>query len=504
MPTSGLSNALDDQVREWGEPEPFATSEPVEIPADILPGYLGEYAAALSRSTQTPPAFSVAGILAVLSVCLQRKYKIQAYESGDYTEPINVWTLNLSPPGTRKSAIVSACIAPLNDWQRQKAIELAAEIRTNKRTREVFSKRIEALTKAIASHKIDEADRNKLMADIDELDAKMPMEVFPPTLMLTNVTMEALQGMLADHGGKAAIVSDEGGIFATITGLYSGGRFSVDDLLSGHSGGMIGVLRQKRRAFIKDTAVTMGLSVQPGVLADMPEQTRKKLHGVGMMGRFLFFYPESNLGFRDSYKNEPVKDSIKERYYTEIIKLLNIVVPVDELGMEIPQTLKLSHESREIWLAFSDQIEKRLRPDGDLCDLSDWAGKLPGQMARVAGLLSVAINPGSSIIEAEYMARAAYLGDLLASHAMAAYGIIRDDGDTDAAAIYRWMLKLQQPQFTEYECQHHFRKWKKDRLDSAFSELHRRNILSESIKVSTGGRDSIIRKINPAVTKGVQ
>jgi putative DNA primase/helicase len=380
------------------------------------------------------------------------------------------------------------------------------ELRTkslNKHTRDVVNKRIEELKKVMARPATDEAARESYLSEIKRIEKGKPPELLAPKLLLDDITVESLQAMMAAYGGKAAIVSDEGGTFATLTGIYTSGSFNVNALLQGHSAGTIRVNRQTRSVLVEDAALAIGVSIQPSVLKEMPDATRRKLHGNGLMARFLFFYPESTLGFRDVYKHDPVPQATADRYHDEITRLLNIPVPINEFGQETPQRLTLSNEARSLWLAFSEQIETRMRPGGDLRDMSDWASKLPGQCLRVAGLLRLAIAPESVTVDADSMGRAIDLGDLLITHAMPVYDVIRGGGDSDALEVFRWLIEMGQPQFTERDCGRRFRSWDKtSRMEPALAELERRNIISEAIKTQTGGAPSIIRKINPVCFEG--
>jgi hypothetical protein len=134
--------------------------------------------------------------------------------------------------------------------------------------------------------------------------------------------------------------------------------------------------------------------------------------------------------------------------------------------------------------------------------MSDWAGKIAGQCLRVAGLFRLAVDPESMTVDADSIGRAIDLGDLAITHAMPVYDIIRG-GDTDALEVFRWIVEMGQPQFTERDCGRRFRTWKQEgRMEPALAELERRNIISEAIKIFTGGAPSTIRKVNPACVNG--
>ena len=74
---------------------------------------------------------------------------------------------------------------------------------------------------------------------------------------------------MADGGGKAAIVSAEGGIFDMLSGIYSK-NVNIDVMLKGHSGDSIRVDRIGRNSeSIMNPALTVLLTVQPNVLSGM-------------------------------------------------------------------------------------------------------------------------------------------------------------------------------------------------------------------------------------------
>ena len=63
---------------EWETPIPFDEYELPVFPVDALPKTIGDYVTALAESTQTPVDMAASSALAVISVCMQGKYKIKA------------------------------------------------------------------------------------------------------------------------------------------------------------------------------------------------------------------------------------------------------------------------------------------------------------------------------------------------------------------------------------------------------------------------------------------
>lgn len=91
-----------------------------------------------------------------------------------------------------------------------------------------------------------------------------------PRLVADDITTEAAASLLAEQGGRLAVLSAEGGIFSTLAGRYSGGSPSLEVFLKGHAGDLLRVDRKGRPAeHIESPALTLGLALQPEVLRDI-------------------------------------------------------------------------------------------------------------------------------------------------------------------------------------------------------------------------------------------
>ena len=125
------SNATPDAdtapAEDWPEPVLPGTAKTPDIPARLLPGVFGDYAAAVAANTQTPPALSVLFALSVLGTVLQRSFEVAPY--GDsYTEPLSIWINGAAASGTRKTAVMGAWLAPLVHWEKVQRDRMRTEI----------------------------------------------------------------------------------------------------------------------------------------------------------------------------------------------------------------------------------------------------------------------------------------------------------------------------------------------------------------------------------------
>jgi hypothetical protein len=89
-----------------------------------------------------------------------------------------------------------------------------------------------------------------------------------------------------------------------------------------------------------------------------------------------------------------------------------------------------------VWNEFYNEIEASMKPGGELEHLCDWSSKLPGAVARIAGLLHFAKHgedAGSYLIEPLTVASACAIGAYYREHAMAVFVLMREDVRIESA-----------------------------------------------------------------------
>lgn len=124
---------------------------------------------------------------------------------------------------------------------------------------------------------------------------------------MDDATPEALIGLMAANGGRMAIISDEGGIFDTLAGRYSGAP-NLEPYLKGHAGQPMSNDRQTREgASVDKPALTVCVMAQPTVLRKFGGNA--DLAGRGLPARFLFALPRSLAGYR-LVDTEPVPEQV--------------------------------------------------------------------------------------------------------------------------------------------------------------------------------------------------
>lgn len=486
--------------KEFLEPMVFGEIETPEISHEFLPSWLGAFCKSLAEFTQTPFGLSAMIALAVVGTCLQKLFVVSPFSG--YREPLSIWTLVILPPGNRKTAVFEALTEPLACWEREEAGKLAHQIEEVRTKQVVFQKMVDSLVAKATKPDINSDEREDIFRQIKVAKGKIPKDVNIPCLFTDDITAESLQGLLSEHNERMAVLSDEGGIFETMTGLYNGGKVSINVFLQGHSGSKVRVHRQSRVVILNEPAVTFGLAVQPDVVNDFATGSKNRLRGLGATARFLYCVPVSTVGNRDVTRRIIIPDAIKSAYHHRITDLLNIPRIFDENMREQARTLTLSPDALKKWELFSQHIERNLGKGGELENMQDWAAKLPGAALRIAGLFHI-VEHGAELltINLQSIERAIGLCELLVSHARATFDLIGDDPTTkDAKEVYEWIVQRRLSSFHQNELYKQLRKFRTvDRLVKALKILIDRHIISVPRKVSTKGRPSIIYDVNPEI-----
>lgn len=479
----------------WPEPILPGTVRVPDISATLLPTWCGAYAAAVARSTQTPSAMAVLMTLSVLAAVLQRRFEVAPF-GDDYTEPLALWTLTALPSGSRKTAVIKALTEVLVTWEKLERDRAKTEIARTQAVREVIAKRIEKL-KGDAGKEDDPERRVAIQEEIRREKVSTPPEMFAPRLFSGDITAERLQQLMVEQDERAAVLSDEGGIFTVMAGAYSGGMASLDVFLQGHAGMAMRVDRAGRMAHLDRPALSFGLALQPGILQDTGKARR--FRESGLMARFIYAVPRSNVGARDVRDRYLIDAAVRDEWGYRVLGLLqDMHRPIGK-----SRVIAFDAEARELWLDLAAEIEREQGEGGRFEHMADWTSKLPGAVARIAGLLAIAEHGTElAVVDAASVQRACELGRLLIPHAEAAFRLMgAEDAEGDALALLAWVRRYRLSSFTQREAHraHESRMKTVARVKVAVAQLIEWHIVSAARMESESGtgRKSATHYVNP-------
>jgi hypothetical protein len=422
----------------WDAPVPLKQRRELPpFPVDAFPEWLRDFTSALAEETQTPVDLGGCVALAVLATAAGGRAVVQV--RGRWREPTNLFTVCALPPGNRKSAVFTAMTDPLYDAEKllkERALPAIIEAGlTAKLAREAADK---------AAHKASAATgdgRDALISEAVGMAQQAEALTVPPEpqLLADDATPETITSLMAEQGGRIAVMSAEGEIFDIIAGRYSGAP-NMGPFLKGHAGDRLRVDRQTRKEYVDHPALTMGLSVQPAVLDGMARIKGAK--GRGLLGRFLYSLPESLLGRRKTLP-DPVPEAVAETYGRNVVALTLALADWTD-----PAVIQLTPEADTALQRFQERMEPKLAArGGSLGHVSDWASKLPGAAVRIAGLLHLAehLDRGHARpVTAETMRAALTLADYFAGHALAVFDRMGANDTAERARAVLDVLKANQ------------------------------------------------------------
>lgn len=500
-----LQAITDADRRGWDEPIPLGTIRALPaFPIHALPTWLQAEVEAVAHETQTPPDLAATVALSVLATAAGGKVRVDVRPGVRWSEPVNLYTVAALPPGTRKSPVFKAMLRPLLAAEKQLRENIASTIIAQTVARKVAEDT--AARTADAAAKASDAERDGKLYEAQAAAEALEATTVPvkPQLVAGNATVETIASLLAEQGGRLAILSAESEIFSIMAGRYSGGQAAIEVFLYGHAGDQMRTNRKTRaNEEIEDPALTLGICTQPSTLATLGgiEGSEDR----GLFARFLYTIPEARIGYRDT-DPEPRDPAIHDTYHANIKALTLSLAEVKE-----PIRLTLSQKAQEMQAAISADIEKRQRPDADLAGITDWAGKAVGACMRIAGLLHLAehLKDGyGNPISFETVTAANTLIDYYTQHALAAYDAMSADPTTERAhALLAWIRNTGTARFTArdaFRAQSRNRFPKMTDLDPALTLLEQHGYLRRLQATPTnarGGRpQAAIYETHPDIT----
>lgn len=445
--------ALEARVApEWPTPTPLDVRPDLPaFPTDALPEWVGRWARTIAASYQVPADLPGSVALGALSIALGRRVVVTP--RAGWVEPTNLFVACVLDPANLKSAVVAAGLRPLNTWEIAEA-ERLKPVRSAAETREgIFRARAKEAERLAADSKIAAADRERYAEEAVLLKAQAEEAAPPPVPSLTSddVTPEKLGSLIADHAGRYAVASAEGGLFESLA-RYSGTP-NLDVYLKGHAGDDLKVARTGRTGeVVRNPRLTVLIAPQESVVRGL--SATPELKGRGLLGRFCWSLPRSRLGTRVSPYDAPELDlEAVEVYARRFAELLRIDSAADAAGRPIEVAVGLNGEARLAHAAFCREVEAELGDAGKLGHMRDWGGKAQGLVLRLAGLIHLATHGREGMglpIDGETQERACVLGRYFWAHAVAVYGEI---GATTTAHLARralaWIRREGRPEVAE-------------------------------------------------------
>jgi replicative DNA helicase len=422
-----LTDAPDPDGTQWDPPNPVPKAPITPLPP--VSGTIGTTIGEVARAYQVPRDLPFLAALGVSAIAIGGRRRVRV--TPDWVEVLAIYAAALLPSGERKSPVVGAMSAPLRDAEREL---IDGAMPTYRLRRDLYDAHDAAVKQLKRKGDTSPDAMDELRQARETLDSiEVPTL---PRLVVDDVTPEAMARIMAEQDGRIGVLSTEAGLFATLAGRYSNGTPNLDLVLKAWSGDSCRVDRIGRDPDILDEPVlSMVLAFQPDVLAGFAET--RQFRGAGLLARWIYALPETKLGARELRPQAVAEDTFAtySRKLKRLVRTMNASDTAD---------IKLTAEAVDIFDGFRAAVEPRLHPDvGDLHDLADWVGKLPGQVVRVAAALTLFEDPDALEVDGDMMREAVSLADYFVDHARRAFDLMlgRRSPSEPARAALQWIRR---------------------------------------------------------------
>ena len=294
---------------EWETPVPLDVGYGPPFPVAALPPVLGDYVQAVAAFAEVPLDLPAVLALCTVAAAVQRKTRVTVRH--EYREPLNLYGVVALPPGSRKSSVFAEVTAPLVDYEGELMDRQGPEIaeaQSHARVREKELAHAEAMAARGGADGLKwDTARRELARTIRE--TIIPVE---PRVLMADATPEAIAQGIAEQGGRLAVFSPEGDVFALLKRYSKDGDPNFENMLKAHAGDEIRVDRKHAKPVtVPAAALTLCCTVQPDVLVGLAAD--RKYRDRGLLDRFLFAIPPSGATVR-TFDGPAVPALVRQRY----------------------------------------------------------------------------------------------------------------------------------------------------------------------------------------------
>ncbi|MCC6295959.1 MAG: DUF3987 domain-containing protein [Pseudomonadales bacterium] len=403
-----LLEAAAPVAEEWPEPQPLIACEgPEPYPLEALPDGLHHAVVEVQSFTKAPVALVAGSALAALSVGAQHLADVQ--RARGLSSPAGLFLLTVAESGERKTTCDGYFLDPIRAWevtQKQKAEPGMHDYRGRLAAWEATHEGLKNCIRRSAGKKESAQESADALA---EHEGRKPQQPRVPRLVRVDETPEALAYGLAHEWPAAGLISSEAGL---VLGSHGMGRDSImrnlgllNQLWDGKP---LPISRRTSASFtVRGARLTVALQIQEPTLRAFFEGSGGLARGTGFLSRFLVAWPDSTQGRRPF--TEAGEFPCLVAYQARLRGLLDTAPPIAADGALSPPLLGLSPDAHDLWRGFHDDVERELRPAGELAEVRDVAAKAADNVARMACLFHVLEHGPEGAIAAANIKRAGRL-----------------------------------------------------------------------------------------------
>lgn len=423
----------------WEEPISIDRPNLTPFPTERLGPDLAAIVNAVTAQVQVAPDIPAMISLAAISTAVGGRAQFRIRPG--WSEAPSVWTATVAGAGERKSAAEGPFSDALRRIEKKLREEALPEIEEAEQALKVAQARLDDAEKAAIKSK---PDTFKLKMDEAKLARRELAELgpvpAPPRLLFGDITPAAMPQKASQQGGRMAVIHSEGTLIKQMAGLYNSGTSDTGFALDAYDGKAMPVDRIGRESIEMESAhLAVGLLIQPVILEKLGRSKDDEMLHNGFVQRFLYSFPPSRLGYQDPRGSVAIPAELIEDMEWRLQTL------VDTLWKSpLVRVVTFTDEASEAMYVFQESLQERLRRGGDLHQMASWASKLPGKIARVAGLLALYADAQARHVTAEQFEAAVGLAPYFIQHArlcLDLMGANREAQLTPARDVLEWLRR---------------------------------------------------------------
>lgn len=355
-----------------------------------------------SHYTQTNDAMVGTCLLSALAQCAQ---SIADIDIDGRSILLSLFSITIAGSGERKGAVDNIVNKPIRDAERDMLISYDDIHRKYLIAYSVYEQKKKSLEKKYGKDKNFNCE--SYMKEMQELyEPEYPPR---PILMIENGNIEGIYKLLLRDYPSIIWCSSEAGI------ILGGIAFNRDNLLktaatlsSLWSTGVADKVRSVDGASkIYGRRVSLSFMIQPAVAAEL--LFNEVLESQGLLARCLITQPPSLVGTRFLDPEAPQQILVDQPDYQKIYSTLSALLDTPLNREDSPshpivtRKLTLDAGARAEYVKYYNEVELELSHKGKYRLVVPYANRSPEQALRIAGLLTLADNPTSSIIDVVHM-----------------------------------------------------------------------------------------------------
>jgi hypothetical protein len=237
----------------WEKPSPLTVVSTLPgFPVKVFPSWLRQFVEEVATSMQTPVDLPATLALGALATASGGRAVVEV--RADWTEPTNLFTAPVMPPGERKSPVLRAIMRPIVAAERTMVDTVVPEIAAAKSRqtvwRDVCRQAEQKAAKAPTTAEREEHQDDAIRAAHEAESVTVPST---PRLLADDATPQALATLLAEQGGRMAVMTDE----ATCSTSWRAATRAASTSASTCVAGMVAASVSTARADLLSTSSTL-------------------------------------------------------------------------------------------------------------------------------------------------------------------------------------------------------------------------------------------------------